>query len=393
MQGNELDARDRVILAITGLLSYFVLSGTLAPIGLLIEPLANLFELSPAGAARVLSGFTTGNLVGAFLALFLLGRLLYRSLAFSIYVGAAVALVLLAFVKQTTMIWLLLGFLGVNLGVGLALAAQLIALSYQKDQRAALLVATDSSFSLAGTLMATLTAYLLLNPISGLPIWLNSYLAIFCLVLLILALVATTKYPEAELTGANWSWMKRMPTSVWIVGIALYCYTLGQTSILLWLPSLIQLTTNDANLGAEVVGRYWFGMFLGQIFAIVLVLAIGRRRVLAIGAVGACSGALVVANVPIDRSVILWASLGWGFFNLGILKMLVSLATDCAKDLPDQLVPTLLLLATLGTACSPIVTSWLVEGFSQMTALMFGVGAMIFMLGLTIVAYRSSAVR
>lgn len=388
MTANPLRLSDRIVLAAIGLLSYFVLSGTLAPMGLLLEPLSSQFEISTSEAARVLSGFTSGNLLGAFLALFILGRVRYRALVLCIYVSAACTLVMLLVADETRWIWTLLALLGVAFGIGLATAAQLIALIYKEDQRAALLVATDSSFSLAGTVMASLTAYLLLSPIPNLPPWLNAYLAIFLAVLLILMLAFVARYPEVARSDKNWGWIQRMPRPVWASGGALYCYTLGQTSILLWLPSMLQAGSSDVAIGGEAVGRYWFGMFLGQLAAMTLVLVLGRGWVLRFGAVGASVGALAVLLAVSDDQWMIWASLGWGLCNLGVLKMLISLATDCVDNLPDQLVPGLLLMATLGTASSPILTSWLVEGFDPVAAVTFGVTAMFGMLALTLFADR-----
>ena len=388
MTANPLRLSDRIVLAAIGLLSYFVLSGTLAPMGLLLEPLSSQFEISTSEAARVLSGFTSGNLLGAFLALFILGRVRYRALVLCIYVSAACTLVMLLVADETRWIWTLLALLGVAFGIGLATAAQLIALIYKEDQRAALLVATDSSFSLAGTVMASLTAYLLLSPIPNLPPWLNAYLAIFLAVLLILMLAFVARYPEVARSDKNWGWIQRMPRPVWASGGALYCYTLGQTSILLWLPSMLQAGSSDVAIGGEAVGRYWFGMFLGQLAAMTLVLVLGRGWVLRFGAVGASVGALAVLLAVSDDQWMIWASLGWGLCNLGVLKMLISLATDCVDNLPDQLIPGLLLMATLGTASSPILTSWLVEGFDPVAAVIFGVTAMFAMLALTLFADR-----
>jgi len=388
LTANPLRLSDRIVLAAIGLLSYFVLSGTLAPMGLLLEPLSSQFEISTSEAARVLSGFTSGNLLGAFLALFILGRVRYRALVLCIYVSAACTLVMLLVADETRWIWTLLALLGVAFGIGLATAAQLIALIYKEDQRAALLVATDSSFSLAGTVMASLTAYLLLSPIPNLPPWLNAYLAIFLAVLLILMLAFVARYPEVARSDKNWGWIQRMPRPVWASGGALYCYTLGQTSILLWLPSMLQAGSSDVAIGGEAVGRYWFGMFLGQLAAMTLVLVLGRGWVLRFGAVGASVGALAVLLAVSDDQWMIWASLGWGLCNLGVLKMLISLAADCVDNLPDQLVPGLLLMATLGTASSPILTSWLVEGFDPVAAVIFGVTAMFAMLALTLFADR-----
>ena len=70
MVPSELHQKDRLLLAAIGLLSYFALSGVLAPMGLLIDPISAQLDLSHVEAARLLSGFSSGNLVGAVLALF-----------------------------------------------------------------------------------------------------------------------------------------------------------------------------------------------------------------------------------------------------------------------------------------------------------------------------------
>jgi TsgA-like MFS transporter len=212
---DTLRLSDKVLLALIGLLSYFALSGTLAPMGLLIEPLAREFEMTASEAARVLSGFTSGNLLGALLALFILGKVPYRLLVLSLYGSAGCVLALLPFSHQTSTIWALLALLGVAFGIGLATAAQLIALIYRDDQRAALLVATDSSFSLAGTVMASLTVFLLIRPIAGLPLWLSPYIAIFCVALLIMLLALIVRYPQGSSSPGDWGWIKRTPKPIW----------------------------------------------------------------------------------------------------------------------------------------------------------------------------------
>ena len=92
MVSNELLQRDRVLLAIIGLLSYFTLSGVLAPMGLLIDPISAQFNVSDVVAARLLSGFSSGNLLGAVLALFVMSWFGYKRIVIAIYASAAAIL-------------------------------------------------------------------------------------------------------------------------------------------------------------------------------------------------------------------------------------------------------------------------------------------------------------
>ena len=101
------------------------------------------------------------------LALFVMSWFGYKRIVIAIYASAAAILLSLGFASHPALVWFLLAGLGLTLGIGLAVAAQLIAVIYKSDQRAALLVATDNGFSLAGTVMAGLTKVLLAVQIFG----------------------------------------------------------------------------------------------------------------------------------------------------------------------------------------------------------------------------------
>ena len=94
------------------------------------------------------------------------------------------------------------------------------------------------------------------------------------------------------------------------------------------------------------------GMFIGQLTAVILVIWIGRRKVLWLGAFKQQLERARFMSLD-QRDVLPWVSLLWGILNFGALKMLIALATDAVKILPDALIPGLLLLATAGTATSP----------------------------------------
>jgi TsgA-like MFS transporter len=72
----------------------------------------------------------------------------------------------------------------------------------------------------------------------------------------------------------------------------------------------------------------------------------------------------------IDGLVIL--ALLWGFANLGLLKLVLSLATQMLKLPSARLVSGLLLSASLGTAVSPWLTSQIVEASNTRFIIQFG---------------------
>ena len=65
--------------------------------------------------------------------------------------------------------------------------------------------------------------------------------------------------------------------------------------------------------------------------------------------------------------------------------MLIALATDAVKSLPDALIPGLLLLATAGTATSPVLSSWVVELAGATVALVLGASSLVLMALLAVI--------
>ena len=59
--------------------------------------------------------------------------------------------------------------------------------------------------------------------------------------------------------------------------------------------------------------------------------------------------------------------------------MLIALATDAVKRLPDAMIPGLLLLATAGTATRPLLSSWVVEMAGARVAMGVGVASLVVM--------------
>ncbi|NCF74809.1 MAG: hypothetical protein GWP67_15075 [Gammaproteobacteria bacterium] len=73
-----------------------------------------------------------------------------------------------------------------------------------------------------------------------------------------------------------------------------------------------------------------------------------------------------------DINVLIVLATCWGFANLGLLKITLSFATEMVRRPTARLVSTLILGATLGTACGPWVTSNIVAATDTHFILKFG---------------------
>jgi MFS transporter, TsgA protein len=378
---------NRVALTLASFLAYFALSGMLAPIGILVQPSAAALGVSAGEMVRTLGFFSTGTLAGSLAAVVLLPSVKLRTLTLSVYgVACCVLLCLLLMPTDLRAIAAMLCVLGACLGIGLAQAALVISRIYSETYRPSMLVATDGSFSLAGFVTASATVFLLTQ---GAP-WASIYGLILAVVLVIFVAAFWLEFPEnvrsedPEDAGLS---VRAWPRTIWFLAAALFCYTFGQSSFLIWLPSFAQTSIGlSAAEGGHLVGQYWLGMFIGQILTVVIVVRLGAVKMSFIGALGCFMAAALLFTYPVSLVSPSMLALIWGVCNFGLLKCLISQATLAFNETPAGLIPSLLLAASLGTACSPLASSWMVEALGVAAGMMTGLVSLAAVLLLVVAA-------
>jgi len=378
---------NRVALTLASFLAYFALSGMLAPIGILVQPSAAALGVSAGEMVRTLGFFSTGTLAGSLAAVVLLPSVKLRTLTLSVYgVACCVLLCLLLMPTDLRAIAAMLCVLGACLGIGLAQAALVISRIYSETYRPSMLVATDGSFSLAGFVTASATVFLFTQ---GAP-WASIYGLILAVVLVIFVAAFWLEFPEnvrsedSEDAGLS---VRAWPRTIWFLAAALFCYTFGQSSFLIWLPSFAQTSIGlSAAEGGHLVGQYWLGMFIGQILTVVIVVRLGAVKMSFIGALGCFMAAALLFTYPVSLVSPSMLALIWGVCNFGLLKCLISQATLAFNETPAGLIPSLLLAASLGTACSPLASSWMVEALGVAAGMMTGLVSLAAVLLLVVAA-------
>jgi MFS transporter, TsgA protein len=371
-------------ITLVSFLAYFVLSGMLAPIGIISQPMAELYGRPVAEITSQFSWLTGGDFIGAVAALFVFEWVDLRRMLVVIYALIALSLLSLAYFHSLAYGRAVLGVAGVCGGIGLAGAALTIARTYQAERRASLLVITDGCFSVAGFVCGSLASHFVARKLG----WSSTYQCIGLLAAVIVALSLASTFPATVRkattvrTGGSWS----MP--VWLCATALFLYTLGQYSMLFWLPNYAHLQLGaSAALAGSIVGKFWLGMFLAQVFVAWWVLRIGLRRLVAIAAVTTALGSIPLWSSH-DPGVLPYLALIWGIGNLSMLKSLLSFATTMVRVPDARLVSGLLLGATLGTAISPAVSSLVVEWAPMKVVLICATACDVAMLMLVLLARR-----
>ena len=383
---------NKIRLTLISFLAYFIMSGMLSPIGIILGPMADHFEQPITVISAQFSWLTMGILVGSVLALGIFDWVRLKTLLLALYGLITLSLVSLSLAGDLQQVALALGLVGVCCGIGLAGAATIISSSYEAEQRASALVMTDGSFSIAGVVVSTAALFLLARDFD----WFGAYLVVAVIAAVVLLLLLMSNFRRIDAVTASpiesaGAVPGRWPPDVWLCIVALFLYTLGQYSLLWWLPNYLEtsLSVPRARAG-EVVGQFWSGMFVAQLFVAWWVLKMGVQRLVIIGSL-----TTMLCSVPlwlygdIDGLIIL--AFIWGVANLGLLKIIISFATLMVRVPTPRLISGLLLGATLGTAVSPWVTSQIVERSSSYFVLQFGSGCYLALVIVLLLASRGYA--
>ena len=371
----------RVTLA--SFIAYFVMSGMLAPIGILSAPMAETFNETVSGVTARFSWLTMGVLVGAIIALFAFDVLRLRWLMVGIYSAITACLLALTSVDTLALAGWMLGIVGVCCGIGLPGAALLISRLYADEMRASMLVITDGAFSVSGIVCSWLAVTLVAQQFH----WSGTYLFVGLMAALIVVLILLADLPEARANEADELTTQWSP-GVWLCLVALFLYTFGQWCFLLWLPNYAEVTLGAPRAEAgQIVGQFWSGMFAAQLFVAWWVVRVGVPRLVVIAGLST-----VLFSLPLwlhdSIEGLIWLALLFGFANLGLLKIILSYATQMVTAPSPRLISSLLLGATIGTAVSPWITSQLVELTSNHRILQVGTLSYVCMLVLLVVASR-----
>ena len=349
-------------------MAYFVMSGMLTPMGIISGSMSEYFGVPVTEITAKFGWLTFGVLGGAVIALFIFDLFDLKKLLIAVYAAVLAALISLLFSDSLFSVGAAMGLIGVCCAIGLAGAALIISRSYDTEQRASMLVITDGSFSVAGIVCSWIAIYLIGHEYH----WAGVYQFVALIAAVVIFLSLGSRFPSTEVEKGGAAPNEKWPLGVWLCIVGLFLYTLGQWSFLLWLPTYVETELGaPADQGGKLVGQFWTGMFLAQLFVAWWVMKVGVARLVMIAGVTTSLFSIPLWIIK-DINVLIVVSAFWGFANLGLLKVALSFATQMVKRPTARLVSTLILGATLGTACGPWVTSKIVAATNTHFILQFG---------------------
>lgn len=381
-------------ITLTSFLAYAVMSGMLAQIGILISPISVHFDKAATEVSNQFSWLTLGILVGSVISLFIFDYVKIKTLNLLVFSIITVSISGFYLFDIYSVNSILFGVIGAGCGIALPAAAIVISRVYTPERRATMLVITDASFSLSGTLCTALVVIYLAQGYH----WSFGYSTVAILALLTIGLTLVSTYPEVlkEERQNIGQELSSWPKGVYLCMLALLVYLVGQNFILIWLPNYAQAAIGmEASAAGGLISNFWAGMLAGQLIAAAILIKASTRSITLLAAILAA-----FATTPLwlseriglveSMEYLPYLSFIWGFVTLGLLKLILSLATEMVSVPSPRLVSVLLMAATTGTAISPGVSSMLVDATSPVTALQVGSGCFFFVIFLVLLAYGST---
>ncbi|MGI9270712.1 MAG: MFS transporter TsgA [Woeseiaceae bacterium] len=355
-------------ITLVSFLAYFVMSGLLTPMGIISGTMAEYFDQPVTEITARFGWLTFGVLGGAIIALFIFDLYRLKKILLTLYGVIIISIVSLLFLDDLFQVGVLMGLMGVCCAIGLAGGALVISRTYDTEQRASMLIITDSSFSIAGIICSMVAIYLIAQEYHWSAVY--QFVALFIVVILFLSLKST--FPVTAAESRDTTATEKWPIAVWLCIVGLFLYTLGQWCFLLWLPTYAETELGSPRGQAgQLAGQFWTGMTIAQLFVAWWVLHVGVPRLVMLAGVTTSLFSIPLWIVT-DIDVLIVLSACWGFANLGLLKVALSFATQMMHEPSARLVSTLLLGATLGTATSPWISSQIVAATNTHFVLKFG---------------------
>ena len=343
-------------ITLASFLAYFVMSAIITPLGVVSQPIADVFGVELTTATAVFSSLTTGIFIGSIIAMFVFDWLSIRNVVLLSTALILTSLVAIVAFNNFVAFSILLFFVGVGCGVAMSTAAAVITEVYSERLRPPMLLLTDSFYSGAGTL-SSIAGVALLG--AGFQWW-SVYLVAMAALIFLLVLGLSSTYPEKADVDDYDDSLRSWPPAVYVCGLSLLVYLVGVVTIYSWVPNYTQQTLGiDASEAGNLVGRFFSGMFFGQLAMFVLVLRLPIQALILF----CLSGAAFLTTTlwwqtelfAIGSSMFLL-----GLISGGIFKVLVSYGTTLVANPSPKMVSYLLFNTALGTAIAPALSAWVV---------------------------------
>lgn len=351
--------RDRIGLTWISFFSYALTGAVVIVTGMVLENIAEYFQLPVAKMSNTFTFLNAGILVAVFLNAWLMEIIpLKRQLIFG-FVLMVLAVLGLMTSHSLSIFSLCMFVLGVVSGITMSIGTFLITHLYQGRQRGSRLLFTDSFFSMAGTIFPIIAAALLARALPW--YWVYACIGVIYLAIFVLALCFEFPVLGKKSVSGEPVEKEKWGSGVVLLSIAALCYILGQLGFIGWVP---QYATKDMGMdigqAGSLVGNFWTAYMIGMWAFSAILRFFDPQRIVTLLALLATVLMYWFITVS-DASMLKWIMLSLGFFSSAIYTTIITLGSLQTKVSSPKLVNFILTCGTVGTMLTFVVTGPIVE--------------------------------
>lgn len=370
---------NRIGLTWISFLSYALTGALVIVTGMVLDNIAQYFNVPVAGISNTFTFLNAGILVSIFLNAWLMEIIpLKKQLIFG-FVLMLLAIAGLMTGHSLVLFSACMFVLGVVSGITMSIGTFLITHLYEGRQRGSRLLFTDSFFSMAGTLFPIIAGILLAR---HLP-WYWVYCCIGVIYIAIFVLTLTVEFPVLQKSATQQPVAKeKWGTGVYLLALAALCYILGQLGFISWIPEYatknVGMTIDNAG---KLVGNFWTAYMVGMwVFSVVLRFTDLQKILVVITALATLL--MYWFTREQDASMLHWVIMGLGFCSSAIYTTIITLGSQQTRVSSPKLVNFILTCGTVGTMLTFVVTGPIVQQYGLLAALQTanGLYAVVFVL-------------
>ena len=258
----------------------------------------------------------------------------------------------------------LLGLVG---GMTMSVGTLLITHLYKGRQRGSRLLFTDSFFSMAGMIFPIVAVFLLTHNIA----WYWIYVCIGFIYFAIFSLALSCEFPSISCDNLEYSskiqQKEHWRASVCFLGIAAFCYILGQMGFISWVPEYAKSRGLSIAVQGKLVSDFWVCYMFGMWAISAILRFFDPQRILVfLTAVSTClMYCFIISSAEHMRYIIMTL----GFFSSAIYTTIITLGSLQTQKVTPKIINFILTCGTTGTMLTFIVTGPIVAKYGTQAAL------------------------
>ncbi|WP_343192117.1 MFS transporter TsgA [Buchnera aphidicola] len=359
--------KNRIRLTGISFLSYALTGALIIVTGLVMGKISEYYHISLSKTSNIFTFLNAGILISIFINTWLMKLITIKTQINLSFLLVIMSVLTLIFTNNLILFSLSIFSLGMISGITMSIGTFLITYLYKGNKRAALLLITDSCFSMSGMIFPIITSTLLKNNIQ----WYWIYVIISIIYGIIFLFTLTVQFPNINLKNKviNYKKKENNKISIVLLSFAALFYILGQLGFILWIPefSVHIIKENITNTGI-LVSNFWMSYMLGMwFFSFILKFFDLHKMLISLTGISCLLMYLFIHNT--DYTYLQWIIILLGFFSSAIYTLIITLASLQTNIPSPKNINFILTSGTTGTLLTFIVTSPIVKTYGVKGAL------------------------